>query len=85
MRLLRARGLAELGKVASGYVRKQKGEVRNRSYAGKQKSGISGSRRTPKPTPCELRKSEEEEGEEENPTTKRKREYTDLGEREGGR
>ena len=56
-------------------------------YAGPlaviQKSGISGSLQRPQPIPREqMGKLEEEENEEEKPATKRRREYTDLSERE---
>ena len=48
--------------------------------AGKQKRGISGSRRRPKPTTWERNSwRREDEDEEEKPATERRREYTYLG------
>ena len=46
MRLLRVRGLAEIGKVASGSATQD-------PWLGNRKVGISGSRRRPKPTSWE--------------------------------
>ena len=81
MRLLRARGSAELGKVASGSAT-QGLWLRNRKVG-------SQARHRPKPIPLreeQFGKLGEEEDEEGEPATKRRREYTvfrfDLGERE---